>query len=410
MDLLIGFTTSNHADCIGEATAQVALGCRRFFPGVTAHIVCADTNSIDATRSAFLEARTGPVEKTYVSTFPGLAGRGLAMREILQIARERDPIALVVIDPRQPGIAPEWVRNLAKPIERGYDLAIGHFTRHAYDRPLTNHLVYPLAQAALGVDHREPATFAFGCKPSLAAHWLIDEWPRGANGLGAGIYQTLSAVLDGFGVCDVGLGPQALPPRIAADETEFVETVEALFETLRLRREEWEWRDRFTSAPCFGSLEAGEPPAPSADYGALRAFVETRLKEHRSTIKSVLCGGSSIEIEKILKGSATLLGLDEWRRVCFEFLAYYCAEPSPAVVQALFPLFGLRALSFVSLTGELDAAAAERSIRAQAQRMFETRGTLLDRLTAEESQRTAWTMGDARLAESVTDEPLVLDE
>lgn len=400
MDLLIGFPTSNHGDCISNAAAMAAMGCRRYFPGIHATLLCADTNSIDSTRQAFVDTRTGPVEKVYLSTLPGVQGRGHAIREILQVARERDPQATIIIDPRLPGFSPEWIRNLAKPIERGYDLALGHFTRHPYDAPILSHFVQPIVEATLGTDHREPATFAFGCKTSLAAHWLIDEWPRGANGSGCGIYQAVSAILDGFGACDVGLGTQSLPAAPAAEEAAFVDTAGALFETLRLRRDEWQWRDRFTPAPCFGSLDEGLPATSTADYGPLRDFAESRLRDHRSLIKSILCDGSAMEIEKILKGSSTVIGLDEWRRICFEFLAYHCAEPSPVVAQALFPLFCLRAGSFVSLTAELDAAASERALRAQSKRMFETRGVLLDRLTHEESQRTAWTMGDARLAEA----------
>ncbi len=98
---MVSIPSYNEADTIAYAALQAAEGLIRYFPGGRAVVINCDNNSPDHTREAFLKTPI-PVPKIYISTDPGVRGKGSNLRNLFRKAVELKAKAIVVVDCGRP--------------------------------------------------------------------------------------------------------------------------------------------------------------------------------------------------------------------------------------------------------------------------------------------------------------------
>ena len=94
-------------------------GLIRYFPGRRAVVINCDNNSPDHTKEAFLETAT-EVPKIYISTAPGVRGKGNNLRNLFRKAVELQAKAIVVVDADVQTLTPEWIKHLGEPVVQGF--------------------------------------------------------------------------------------------------------------------------------------------------------------------------------------------------------------------------------------------------------------------------------------------------
>ena len=148
-DVVVGIPTANEVESIARTTAQVDKGLSEYFPDMQCAIINCDNHSSDGTREAFFSA-PGKTPRLYVSTEPGVGGKGRNIRNFFEKARQLDPKALIIIEADVKNISPVWIRNLGAPILKGAGFVCPLYVRHKYEATLTSSIIYPLVRCLYG--------------------------------------------------------------------------------------------------------------------------------------------------------------------------------------------------------------------------------------------------------------------
>ena len=148
-DIVVGIPTANEVESIARTAAQVDRGLSEYFPGMKCAIINCDNHSSDGTREAFFSA-PGRTPKLYISTEPGVGGKGRNIRNFFEKARQLDPKALIIIEADIKNISPVWIRNLGEPILKGAGFVCPLYVRHKYEATLTSSVIYPLLRCLYG--------------------------------------------------------------------------------------------------------------------------------------------------------------------------------------------------------------------------------------------------------------------
>jgi glycosyltransferase involved in cell wall biosynthesis len=198
VDALVGIPSSNEAECIARTTEQVDKGLRESFPDMRCAIINCDNNSSDGTREAFFAA-PGSVPRLYVSTEPGVSGKGRNLRNFLEKASRLNPKVLMVIEADIRNISSAWVRNLGIPVLQGAGFVCPLYVRHKYEAMLTSSVIYPLFRCLYGRRVRQCSVGDYGFSPKLLDYYLNPPF--------------WSQMLDNFGI-DIFMANVALTSRL----------------------------------------------------------------------------------------------------------------------------------------------------------------------------------------------------
>ena len=117
--MVVCIPSYKEADAISFPTSQADEGLRKYFREYESVIINCDNNSPDHTREAFLETRT-TTPKMYLSTEPGLKGKGNNFRNLFQKVVDLKAKAVVVVDADLKSITPEWIKHLGEPLFSGF--------------------------------------------------------------------------------------------------------------------------------------------------------------------------------------------------------------------------------------------------------------------------------------------------
>jgi len=160
-DLAVAIISRQAAGRIALPTMKTALGLVRAYPERKAVLINCDNASRDGTREAFFAAAT-EIPQIYVSSPPGLAGRGLNIQNAMTMADRLRVKALAVVDANLTNIKAMWIKSLFDPIlKQGAEYVSPLYVRHRHESPLSRRLAYPLLRTlfgrrvleTIGVDH-----------------------------------------------------------------------------------------------------------------------------------------------------------------------------------------------------------------------------------------------------------------
>ncbi|MBW1801078.1 MAG: glycosyltransferase, partial [Deltaproteobacteria bacterium] len=160
-DFIVAIPSYNEADSIAYPTQQASEGIAKYFPGRSAVIINCDNDSPDHTKEAFLDTPT-KIPKIYISTPPGVKGKGNNFRNLFQKVVDLKAKAIVVVDADLRSITPEWIKHLGEPLFSDFAYVAPLYVRHKYDGTITNSIAYPLSRSLYGRRVRQPIGGDFG--------------------------------------------------------------------------------------------------------------------------------------------------------------------------------------------------------------------------------------------------------
>jgi len=385
VDLVVGIPSYNEADNIDFVVQQVAEGLSRYFSHLNTAIVNADNCSEDGTQKVFLQADSGQIPKVYLSTPPGVTGKGNNFKNLFNFLSPYQPKAVVVVDGDLRSIRPEWIRGFGRTVLKGYDFVAPLYSRNEYDGTITNHLCYPLFYGVLGKVIRQPIGGDFAFSGRLMKHWMTRSWGENVLRYGVDIFMTSEAVLSGFPVAQVTLGSKIHKPSAPKLGEMFTQVVDTLFHQFLGSRDRWMLNGKRPQTPpifnCSKSLMEA-PPSLSIDYKALKQQALEEFSVHESLIFEILPEKLGSRVEAMFKGQILRMSAAAWTLIVYSFLGAYASvsdrDRQLRIVEALKPLYFARVVFFIRETLELDHVGSEEKLVQQAQTFWRHRRRLLE--------------------------------
>jgi len=380
-EIIVGIPSYNEADNIAFPTDVVSRGLEEFFPGKKAAIINVDNNSPDGTRDVFLNTPT-KIPKVYISTPPGMKGKGNNFKNLFIAAIELNAKAIVVVDADLKSITPNWIRYLGEPLMGGFDFVTPIYVRHKYDGTITNHIAYLLLRVLFGLRVRQPIGGDFGFSGKLARAFLSEKlWSDKIANFGIDIWMTTIAIARHFNVCQAFLGTpkvhRAKDP--AADLTMmFKQVVSTLFDLMI--DFEYVWKDTYKSRPSsifgFGLGVVEKPPAIEVSTDKLFQSFMNGFEKYDKLWKKIIPLPELREIEKyknIKKKELFYYPSRLWARILFSFaVAYKNNELNrETILEGLIPFYHSRILSYINKTHGLETRDSEEYLE-NISRVFES--------------------------------------
>ncbi|WP_456394909.1 glycosyltransferase [Thermococcus sp.] len=379
MKVMVGIPSYNNGDTISFVVEQAAKGLEKYFGGGL--VVNADGGSSDGTRDAVLSARVpdGVEVRSFVYKWP-IPGKGSAMKELMEVARDEGVDALVFVDSDLRSITPEWIYKFAKPIEDGYDFVAPLYIRHKWDGTITNNIAYPMTAALYGKNIRQPIGGDFGVSAKLIDVYLGDEevWKTDVARFGVDIFLTTTAIANDFRVIQTALGLKIHDPKDPAASLGpmFNQVVGTLFMLMVRYEDAWKEVGTLEAVPVWGELVKGEPEPVKVTLSLLKERARELFSENEAVLQKVLS-------EETLKGVMEALKTFEfddvlWSHVLYDGAAAYRrgilknAEP-------LIPLYFAKTADFIEKTMEMSTLEAEKLIEERARVFLEEKTYLTEK-------------------------------
>ena len=379
MKVMVGIPSYNNGDTISFVVEQAAKGLERYFGGGL--VVNADGGSRDGTRDAVLSAKVpeGVEVRSFVYKWP-IPGKGSAMKELMEVARDEGVDALVFVDSDLRSITPEWIYKFAKPIEDGYDFVAPLYIRHKWDGTITNNIAYPMTAALYGRNIRQPIGGDFGVSAKLIDVYLSDEevWKTDVARFGVDIFLTTTAIANNFRVIQTALGLKIHDPKDPAASLGpmFNQVVGTLFMLMVRYEDAWKEVGTLEAVPVWGELVKGEPEPVKVTLSLLKERARELFNENEAVLRKALSADTLKGVREALK----TFEFDDvlWSHVLYDGAVAYRrgimknAEP-------LIPLYFAKTADFIEKTMEMSTLEAEKLIEERARVFLEEKNYLLDR-------------------------------
>ncbi|HIC91759.1 MAG TPA: glycosyl transferase [Syntrophaceae bacterium] len=387
-EIVVGIPSFNEASSIGYPTKQAGEGLVKFFGNKLSVIINCDNCSTDNTKDAFLETPT-PVPKIYISTPPGVHGKGINFRNLFYKACELKAEAIIVVDADLKSITPQWIQRLGEPLLRDFDYVIPLYVRHKYDGTITNNIAYPLTRALYGRRVRQPIGGEFGFSGKLSETFLKDGfWDESVSHFGIDIWMTTIAINKAASIC------QSFMDRPKIHRTKdpglqlgpmFREVTGTIFSLMITFADIWKevrW-SKPTAIFGFGLGEVERPPSVTIDEENLfKKFMKgfNSCKETWPTIIDENNYGKLLEIRDIDYNHFDF-PTHLWARILFDFAIAFKNRPSDRtlILDALIPLYLAKTLCFVKKSRRMSIRQVEEFIENECMVFEETKPYLLQR-------------------------------
>ncbi len=383
-DLIVGIPSYNEADNIANVVEKSNEGLRKYYPEFRSVIINVDNNSPDDTRRVFLNS-VNTVPKIYISTPPGVKGKGNNFFNLFQTAVQLNARAIVVVDADLMSITPEWIRDLAYPIlNEDYDFVTPLYSRNEYDGTITNNICYPLIYGLLGKDIRQPIGGDFAVSARLARYYLKQPWHKTTRQYGVDIFMTLHALLGDFKICQVGLGAKIHKPSAPKLGPMFTQVVGTLFETLLANKSKWEKTTTVQEIPLLGKRVLDKPQALSIDYKSMKATARYEFNINREVLSRALSPELFERFAQMYDSGKINIGMNLWTKAVYDLLyAYDTTDANSYLIEAMKSLYFGRVVSYIKQTLDLDHQESEELIRKQARHFFKMRNYFLNKYNQE---------------------------
>jgi len=385
-DLVVCIPSYNEADAISYPVTQADMGLQQYFSDMATVIINCDNNSPDNTRQAFLHTQTR-TPKIYLSTPPGIKGKGNNFKNLFEKVVELKAKAVVVVDADLKSITPEWIRHLGNPLFQGFSYVAPLYVRHKYDGTITNGIAYPMTRALYGRRVRQPIGGDFGFSGRLAQAYLESTtWNESVSHFGIDIWMTTLAINQRIQICQAFMGR----PKIHRTKDpgldlgpmfrQVVGTIFALmkdFESLWMKVK----YSRPTAIFGFGLGEVEMPPKVDVDTNHLLFQFHEGFDRYCHIWERVLTSDVYGKLREIggLKESEFNFPTDLWARVLFDTAVSYgtAGLNEDELMDSLIPLYFGRTLSFVKRTQKMSIKQAEDAIEADCETFEMTKPYLI---------------------------------
>jgi len=387
-EMVVCIPSYNEADSISFPAKQASLGLAKYFSDKSAVIINCDNNSPDNTRQAFLDTPTD-VPKMYLSTPPGLKGKGNNFKNLFEKVVELQAEAVVVVDADLKSITPEWIKHLGEPLFNDFTYVAPLYVRHKYDGTITNGIAYPLSRALYGRRVRQPIGGDFGFRGELAKIYLESEiWDEAVANFGIDIWMTTVALAQGAQACQAFMGrPKIHRPKDPAASLGpmFREVVGTIF--AMMKHFDKFWLNIKYSKPTaiygFGLGEIEMPPKVDVDTEKLFQRFHEGFDQYSDIWEMVLSRDIFQKLQEMkgMKERLFTFPTDLWARVLYDMAIAYRDEVCDhhQMMDALIPLYFGKTLAFVKKTKRLSILLAEEAIEEDCVTFEMTKPYLIQR-------------------------------
>jgi glucosylglycerate synthase len=370
-ELVVCIPSYKEADSIGYPTSQADRGLTGYFWNKSAVIINCDNHSPDGTRDAFMATPT-ETPKIYLSTPPGVTGKGNNFKNLFKKVVALQAKAVVVVDADLKSITPEWIRHLGAPLFEGFSYVAPLYVRHKYDGTITNGIAYPLTRALYGRRIRQPIGGDFGFSGELAKAYLEGKvWDEAVAHFGIDIWMTTLAIRRRIQVCQSFMGR----PKIHRTKDPgadlgpmFRQVVGTIFSLMKEFDSLWK-KVRFsrpTAIYGFGLGEMETPPRVEVNTQNLLKKFHQGFKRYGEQWGLVLPENIYRKIHEIgkMEESEFNFPTDLWARILFDMALAYrdSVMDRDLLLESLIPLYFGRTLSFVKKTRRMSIKQAEEAI------------------------------------------------
>ena len=370
-EIVVCIPSYNEGDSIDYPATQADKGLTKYFKDKSSVIINCDNNSPDNTRQAFLDTPT-EAPKIYLSTKPGVKGKGNNFKNLFQKVVELKARSVVVVDADLKSITPEWIKHLCEPLFSGFSYVAPLYVRHKYDGTITNGIAYPLIRTLYGRRVRQPIGGDFGFSGKLGKTYLEGKgWDEAVANFGIDIWMTTLAINQRVKICQSFMGRpkihRAKDPGASLGPM-FREVVGTIFSLMTPFESFWTKvkYSRPTAIYGFGLGEVEMPPEVKVDEENLLHKFRGGFDPFRDIWKALLAEGVYKKLLEIrdMKEREFSFPTDLWARVLFDMAVGYrdATKNRDGVMDSLIPLYFGRTLSFVKRTRRMSIKQAEDAI------------------------------------------------
>ncbi len=387
-EMVVCIPSYKEADSISYPVTQADKGLDKYFHDNDSVIINCDNNSPDNTKQVFLDTPT-KAPKIYLSTDPGVKGKGNNFRNLFQKVVDLEAKTVVVVDADLKSITPEWIKHLGEPLFEGFSYVAPLYVRHKYDGTITNGIAYPMTRALYGRRVRQPIGGDFGFSGDLADVYLMSKtWSQAVANFGIDIWMTTLAINQKVQICQAFMGR----PKIHRTKDPggdlgpmFRQVVGTIFAMMKEFESFWTEvkYSRPTAIYGFGLGEVEMPPKVEVDTDNLLHRFHSGFDKFSHIWKEILTADAYRKLHEIkgLKEIEFNFPTDLWARVLFDTAVSYrdvSIEPDE-IMDSLIPLYFGRTLSFVKRTKKMSIKQAEDAIENDCETFEMTKPYLLQR-------------------------------
>jgi len=387
-EMVVCIPSYKEADSISYPLTQADKGLDKYFQENDSVIINCDNNSPDNTKQVFLDTPT-KAPKIYLSTDPGIKGKGNNFRNLFKKVVDLGAKAVVVVDADLKSITPEWIKHLGEPLFEGFSYVAPLYVRHKYDGTITNGIAYPMTRALYGRRVRQPIGGDFGFAGELSNVYLQSRtWDQAVANFGIDIWMTTLAINQRVQVCQAFMGR----PKIHRTKDPggdlgpmFRQVVGTIFAMMNEFESFWTKvkYSRPTAIYGFGLGEVEMPPKVDVNTDNLLQQFHMGFDKFSHIWKEILTADVYRKLQEIkgLKEMEFNFPTDLWARLLFDTAVSYgeaSVEPDE-IMDSLIPLYFGRTLSFVKRTKKMSIKQAEEAIENDCETFEMTKPYLLQR-------------------------------
>jgi glycosyltransferase involved in cell wall biosynthesis len=384
-DILVGIPCYNNESTIEHVIQTVTHGLDRHYKDRKSVILVADGGSTDDTREVAKDFQIKPWQEKLVSIYRGPGGKGTALRSGFESAVRLGVQACVMVDSDLRSITPDWVKYLIDPVlTREYQFVSPVYVRHKYDGTITNNIVYNLTRALFGKRIRQPIGGDFAISCDVAKFYIEqDVWETDVARFGIDIWMTVSAVTQGFRICQSNLGVKIHDAKDPGQHLGpmFRQVLSALFTLMERHESTWKRIQGSDSLQIFGFEGHLEPDPVKVDLEGMIQLFMTGYQQFSPLWKDIFSKRCFGEIRRAAEMHSTQFSMSTtaWVKILYELAATFhnWVVNRNKLLDVMTPLYFGRVASFVRQTWEMSSEEAKALVEDQAMRFEENKEYLI---------------------------------
>jgi glycosyltransferase involved in cell wall biosynthesis len=376
-DIIVGVPSYNNVSTASYVVKQAAKGLETYFPNYRSVVFVSDGNSTDGTLDSVKNVAL-PSQVTLVpAVYVGTSGKGTALKAVFEAARALNAKSVALVDSDLRSITPEWMKLLIGPTLEGTGLVAPYYKRCKYDGTITNFLCYPLTRSLFGKDVRQPIGGDFGLSIGLVEK-LLDSpvWSEvdDVNRFGIDIFETISALAEGFKVKQAFLGVKIHDPKDPSSQLApmFRQVLNTLFTCIENYEPIWKNVQDVSKTEFVGEANSGTPEDVTVSFKATIDSFNANYDDFKDVYNTVLDASLIRKFEQLRQIETAPLDFqsEDWAKTVYSFIAAYHKNPiygRAKLIDALRVLWVGRVAAFLKDTADDDCVKAEEKIVSEAE-------------------------------------------
>ena len=373
-EFVVAIPSYNEADSIAFPVQQADKGIQSFFGSMRSVIINCDNNSNDGTKEIFLGIKTD-TPKMYISTQPGVKGKGNNFKNLFQKIIDLDAKGVVVVDADLKSIMPEWIKHLGEPLFQDFGYVAPLYVRHKYDGTITNSIAYPLTRSLYGRRVRQPIGGDFGFCGKLARIYLqSDTWSDAVANFGIDIWMTTIAMNENIPICQAFMGrPKIHRAKDPGSDLGpmFRQVIGTIFELMIIFYPFWgnvKW-SKPTAIFGFGLGETEMPPPVNVNKEILFQKFQEGFNAYGHVWEKILQKETINKLQEIREMDQDRFDFPTnlWINVLLDFALAYRDKLRPVdeILDSLIPIYLGKTLSYVKKTERMSIRESEEFIEEE---------------------------------------------